>query len=401
MTTSRPASLRGWDPESGQVVDVRWCGGTVTEVVRRRTVTPDPPDGEPVLSPGLVDLQVNGFQGYDLNDGEVTPDTVSVLTDALARVGVTTWVPTIVTATEDRIRHAIAQVTQARASDARVADAVPFVHVEGPFISDQEGARGVHDPTLVRPLDAGEVARWAEPQGLVGLVGLITVSPHTDDAPDQIRRIRGLGVTVSLGHTHASTAQLRAAVDAGATLATHLGNGIPPLLPRHPNAIWTLLADDRVTAGIIADGHHLPGDVITVMLRAKTAARAFLVSDSTALAGRPPGRYTTSVGGQVDVSADGRLSFVGTDLMAGAGRHLADGLRHLVVEVGVPWRDAMRLAVSTPARVVSEARPDDAGGVSRGRLAPGAPADLVLLEPSGVDIGRVDTVVAGGVRQPS
>ena len=115
---------------------------------------------------------------------------------------------------------------------------------------------------------------------------------------DQIRRLRALGVAVSLGHTHATTAQLRAAVDAGAGLATHLGNGIPPLLPRHPNAIWTLLADDRVTAGIIADGHHLPPEVLTVMLRAKTADRAFVVSDSTALAGRPPGRYTSAVGGR-------------------------------------------------------------------------------------------------------
>lgn len=393
MRTGTRASLRGWDPLSGQVAEVSWRGDTITEVVRRGAVTADPPDDEPVLSPGLIDLQVNGFHGHDLNDGEVTPATVSALTDALARVGVTTWVPTIVTATEERIRHAVAQVARARADDERVACAVPFVHVEGPFISDQEGARGVHDPALVRPLDAAEVARWAGPQGLVGVT---TVSPHTDEAPDQIRRIRGLGVTVALGHTHASSTQLRAAVGAGATLATHLGNGIPPLLPRHPNAIWTLLADDRVTAGIIADGHHLPDDVITVMVRAKTAGRAFLVSDSTALAGQPPGRYATSIGGQVDVSADGRLSFVGTELLAGAGRHLADGLRHLVDEVGVSWRDALQLTVSTPAHVVAQTRPDHG---NRGRLAPGAPADLVLLDPHGDAPGRVDTVVAGGVRR--
>ena len=394
MSDGGHGALRGWDPGTRRVVDVRWRGATLVEVEATGAPTTAPPDGIPVVTPGLVDLQVNGFRGHDLNDGDVTPETVVAITTELAGVGVTTWVPTIVTATEDRIRHALDQVAQARDADPRVAAAVPFVHVEGPFISDHDGARGVHDPALVRPLDAAEVERW---QSRHGLVGVVTVSPHTEDAPEQIRHIRAQGVAVSLGHTHATTDRLRAAVDAGAGLATHLGNGIPPLLPRHPNAIWTLLADDRVTAGIIADGHHLPPEVLTVMLRAKTADRAFVVSDSTALAGRPPGRYTSAVGGEVDVSADGRLSYVGTELLAGAGRHLADGLRHLVTEVGVPWEDALRLAVRTPARIVGEIVGSDAW--VPGRLNPGARADLVLLEPSGADRGRVVGVVVGGARR--
>ncbi len=305
------------------------------------------------------------------------------LTEALAGVGVTTWVPTIVTTTEERIHHALGQVAAARAADPRVAAAVPFVHVEGPFISDQEGARGVHDPALVRPLDADEVARWLQGHDLVGVV---TVSPHTADAPEQVRRVRTLGVDVSLGHTHATTDQLRAAVDAGATLATHLGNGIPSLLPRHPNAIWTLLAEDRVTAGVIADGHHLPAEVLTVALRAKGTDRLFIVSDSTALAGQPPGRYATPVGGQVDVGADGRLSFVGTDLLAGAGVDLAHGLRHLLTDLGLDWASALALATATPARVVAQTRLGRRG-MPVGRLEPGHRADLVLLAPDGPDRG--------------
>ena len=281
----------------------------------------------------------------------------------------TTWVPTVVTTAEERIHHALGQVAAARAADPRVAAAVPFVHVEGPFISDQEGARGVHDPALVRPLDADEVARWVQRHDLVGVV---TVSPHTADAPEQIRRIRTLGVSVSLGHTHATTDQLRAAVDAGATLATHLGNGIPSQLPRHPNALWTLLAEDRVTAGVIADGHHLPAEVLTVMLRAKGVDRLFIVSDSTALAGQPPGRYRTPVGGQVDVSADGRLSFVGTDLLAGAGVDLAHGLRHLVADLGLDWASALALATATPARVMAQTRLGQVGTAGRPASSPAA-----------------------------
>jgi N-acetylglucosamine-6-phosphate deacetylase len=386
-------SLKGWDPTRGAVVEVRWRGDTISEVEPLSEHTAVPPDGEPVLSAGLVDLQVNGFRGLDLNAPEVSADTVVGMTEALAGVGVTTWVPTLVTNTEERIHHALGHVAAARAADSRVAAAVPFVHVEGPFISDQEGARGVHDPALVRPLDADEVARWLQGHDLVGMV---TVSPHTADAPEQIRRIRTLGVGVSLGHTHATADQLRAAVDAGARLATHLGNGIPSQLPRHPNALWTLLAEDRVTAGVIADGHHLPAEVLTVMLRAKGVDRLFIVSDSTTLAGQPPGRYRTPVGGQVDVGADGRLSFVGTDLLAGAGVDLAHGLRHLVADLGLDWAPALALATATPARVVAQTRLGQVAGPGGG-VRPGTRADLVLLAPDGPDRGAVETVVVGGV----
>ncbi len=348
--------------------------------------TPEPPEGEPVLMPGMVDLQVNGYRGHDINAPDVTPDTVAEITEMLAAAGVTTWVPTIVTASESSILHALEQVSAAVQREAAVAAAVPMVHIEGPFISPQDGARGVHDLAHIRPLDADEVGRWTQHP----LVGMVTVSPHSPDAPTQIRRIRDLGVAVSIGHTHATPAQLRQAVDAGATLATHLGNGIPATLPRHPNAIWTLLADDRITAGLIADGHHLSADVLTVMLRTKTASRAFLVSDSTALAGRPPGRYSTPVGGQVDVSDDGRLSFVGTDLLAGAGRNLADGVAHLVSVLGVPWAEVVALAAGTPGALLGERRR------GAGLLRPGARANLVLLESAGARRGRVSGVVRSG-----
>ena len=386
-------SLRGWDPTREAVVEVRWRGDTITEVEPLTERTAVPPDGEPVLAAGLVDLQVNGFRGLDLNAPEVSADTVIGMTEALAGVGVTTWVPTVVTTTEERVHHALGQVAAARAADPRVEAAVPFVHVEGPFISDQEGARGVHDPALVRPLDADEVARWAQGHDLVGVV---TVSPHTADAPEQIRRIRALGIGVSLGHTHATTDQLRAAVDAGATLATHLGNGIPSQLPRHPNALWTLLAEDRVTAGVIADGHHLPAEVLTVMLRAKGVERLFIVSDSTALAGQPPGRYRTPVGGQVDVSADGRLSL---------RRHQPAGrCRRRPRARTAPPRRRPRPGLGLRARSSHvqpgpRRRPDPPRpGATAGRaVQPGGRADLVLFAPDGPDRGAVEAVLAGGI----
>lgn len=208
-----------------------------------------------MIAPGFIDGQVNGYGGLDVNSADVSPQTIINLSAELAKLGVTTWVPTIVTASEEAITVALEQIKRACDIDPTTRAAIPCVHIEGPFISDQDGPRGVHDAAFVRPLDADEIRRWLRASGMVGIV---TVSPHTPDAPAQIARIRELGVEVAIGHTHASPEQITAAITAGARLATHLGNGIATTLPRHPNALWTQLADDRLTAGLIADGHHLP-----------------------------------------------------------------------------------------------------------------------------------------------
>jgi len=309
---TKPRTITGHDPHRGADIEVSYDDRGIIAV---RALAPDAVRRLPVIAPGFIDGQVNGYDGLDVNAADVRTETVVALTAKLAGIGVTTWVPTIITASEEAIKHALALIAQARGQDQATRDAIPCVHVEGPFISDRDGPRGVHDVSLVRPLDVREIRRWLAAGDLLGIV---TVSPHTADAPEQIAEIRGLGVEVAIGHTHATPEQISAAIAAGARLATHLGNGIETTLPRHPNALWTQLADDRLTAGIIADGHHLPTDTLKVMIRAKTTERTFLISDSTALAGSAPGRYTTSVGGSVELSADGRLISPGTGLLAGA-----------------------------------------------------------------------------------
>nr|WP_245354318.1 amidohydrolase family protein [Brachybacterium sacelli] len=323
----------------------------------------------PYLAPGFIDLQVNGFAGIDVNGPEVTAERIAEITAALARIGVTTWVPTIVTASEEAIRHALRCVAEARASSPQLAHAIPLAHVEGPFLSDQDGPRGVHDAAQIRPIDPEEVARWQQ----AGPVGIVTLSPHTDDAPAQIARIVGLGVQVAIGHTHATGPQITAAVDAGASLSTHLGNGIFPQLPRHPNPLWTQLAENRLTCGLIADGHHLPAETLEVMLRAKGVDRAFLVSDATELAGKDPGRYQTAVGGTVELTADGRLAYVGTELLAGAASDVAAGLRFVLRSTSLSLPDALALVTRTPGRILGRDT----------TLRVGAPADLVTLTDDG------------------
>ncbi len=372
---ARDRAITGRDPATGRTLRVAVEDGRVAAITAV---------GEPSalwLAPGLVDLQVNGFAGHDVNAADLEEDTVAALVRALHGAGVTTVVPTLVSAPEERITAALATIARARAADPLVAHAIPYAHVEGPFLSAEDGPRGAHDPRHIRPADLAELRRWG------ALAGLVTVSPHDDAAIDLIARATRDGVRCAIGHTHATPEQITRAADAGAVLATHVGNATHALLPRHPNHLWAQLADDRLHAGFIADGHHLSADTFRAMLRAKGIERAHLVSDATALAGMPPGRYRTPVGGEVELSDDGRLSRAGTPFLAGASRSLADGVATAITMAGLTLPDGLRLATANPGRF--------AGG--RGVLRPGAPADLITFAWTPGDTTLdVRTVLAAG-----
>ncbi|MET9020453.1 amidohydrolase family protein [Actinopolymorpha sp. NPDC004070] len=392
MTTAPTFEISGRDPSTGRRCTVEVADGLITQVHLDSADAADDADDattgaetEPWLAPGLVDLQVNGFAGFDVNAADAGPDTIVAMVRALWKVGVTTVVPTIVTASEEHIVTCLRRVVAARAEDPMVRHAVPYVHVEGPHLSSEDGPRGVHDAAQIRPPDVAEFDRWQ--QAGEGLVGMVTMSPHFPGSPSYVRALADHGVLVSVGHTGATPEQIHAAADAGATFSTHLGNGAHAVLPRHPNYVWAQLADDRLTAGFIADGHHLPADTLVAMLAAKGPERSVLVSDATTLAGSPPGVYQTPVGGAVELSAQGRLSHVGTPYLAGAARPVTDGVAHVANLGRFSLAEALALATSSPGRFV--------GG--RGRLAAGAPADLVTFHWSpGNPTLTVDKVVAAG-----
>ena len=177
-----------------------------------------------MVSTGLVDLQVNGYKGLDCNDPAATSAMIPLLAKELLAVGVTTFAPTVITASEPDILSRLGMIAEGRASDAVAEACIPFIHVEGPHISPFEGFRGAHRESCVRPPSLAEFARWQDACG--GLVGLITLSPHWDAAGEYIAGVVAAGVHVSIGHSHASEEQIHRAVDAGARLSTHLGNGI-------------------------------------------------------------------------------------------------------------------------------------------------------------------------------
>ena len=357
----------GLDPATGREIVV------VIEQGRVKSVNFEAHGVREWLCAGFVDLQVNGFAGHDLNGLTLDIATVAALCAAMLRVGVTTFLPTLVTAPEARIVSALRVIRAAREADPQVAHMIPGVHIEGPHIAPEDGPRGAHPATEVRPPSMAEFDRWQEASG--GLVKLVTLSPHWIDAPAYIRHVVQAGALVSLGHTSANAVQIAAAVEAGARLSTHLGNGSHALLDRRHNHLWPQLADDRLTAMFIADGHHLTPAQLKVMLRAKGLERSLVVSDVVALGGMPAGKYVTPIGGKVELHADGLLT-----LDDGTGKYLAGAalpqlaaIPVLVNQVGLTLAEAVALLTVAPGQIV--------GG--RGVLAIGQSADIVAFRWDG------------------
>ncbi len=262
------------------------------------------------IGPGWIDLQINGFDGHDPNGADASPDVVEAMVRAMWRTGVAAAAITICTESEQRMIASLRAVAGACERDALIAASVVGIHVEGPHIAREDGPRGAHPLEFIRPPDIAEYRRWQDAAG--GSIRIVTVSPEYDEAIPYIRAIVADGVVASIGHTAATGDQIRAAVDAGARWSTHLGNGAHAMLPRHPNYVWDQLSEDRLSAGFIFDGHHLPASVMQPFVRAKGVERTILVSDAVSFAGLPPGIYDAFSGAQVELTAEGRLQLHGT-----------------------------------------------------------------------------------------
>jgi N-acetylglucosamine-6-phosphate deacetylase len=351
--------ITGRDPITAKMLRVTIDEGVVADVCET--------DGKDNvwLSTGLVDLQVNGFLGHDVNDPNLTVGDIEALVDAESREGVTTFLPTITTASEGQIVAALEMIRRARQADPKIKAAIPFVHIEGPHISDEDGPRGAHPRSHIRPPSFAEFERWQRASG--DLVGLVTMSPHFADSVAYIAALCARGVHVAIGHTHATPEEIHAAAEAGAALSTHLGNGAHASLPRHPNYIWSQLADDRLTATFIADGHHLPKDAFVAMVKAKGAERSILVSDSVGFAGLVPGHYRRADGAEVTLHPGGRLELRHSPYLAGGAMSLNTVVATALSRAWLSIDAAIMMTTSNPARVLGQKR----------RISPGSRADLI------------------------
>lgn len=321
------------------------------------------------IAPGLVDIQVNGYGGQEFSSRELTPEKVAAIVRQHERFGVTALCPTLTTQADDVLLHGLAAIARACESSPAVERAVIGIHVEGPYISTEDGPRGAHPREHCRAPDWDHFCRFQEAAG--GRIALVTLSPEYDEAPEFIARATASGVRVALGHTGADSPQIRRAVDAGARLSTHLGNGAHRQLRRHPNYLWDQLGEDRLSASLIVDGHHLPPEVVRTFVRAKSAERIVLVSDVSGLAGLPAGRYMSS-GCELEILSDGRLVIAGQDqLLAGASRPIGDGIVNVMRFAGVDLQAAIEMASTQPAALL---------GKACGGLRPGDVADWILFQ---------------------
>lgn len=350
----------------------------------------------PWVAPGFVDIQVNGWGGREFSDIELTPEKVLAVTREHYAFGVTGYCPTLTTQSLDCLAHGVATIHQACETMPEVARLVPGIHVEGPYFSTEDGPRGAHPKEHCRRPNWDEFQRLQE--AAQGRIKILTMSVEFDEAPDFVARVSASGVVVSIGHTGANSEQIKAAVDAGARMSTHLGNGSHRMLRRHPNYIWDQLAEDRLTASLIVDGHHLPPEVVKSMVRAKTPERIVLVSDVSGLAGLPVGRYAMTSGVELEILPSGKLVVAGQDqILAGASFPIGFAVANVMNFAGVDLPTAVTMASSRPAQII---------GAPHGGLCPGDRADLVLFtlhgEPASLTVKA--TIAMGEViygKQPA
>jgi N-acetylglucosamine-6-phosphate deacetylase len=367
--------IRARHYRTGEPVEISCSGG----VIRAVTPRPGPPEAGAAITeagwvaPALFDLQINGCDGHSFNSARLTTETVRHVVDVCRKHGIGGLFSTLVTNGFAALQHGFATLRRACDGDPVVGRAVPAFHLEGPYISPEDGPRGAHPRQHVRPPDWDEFCRLQEAAG--GKIRLVTLAPEHDGALAFIEKLVGAGVVVALGHTAAGGGRIRDAIRAGARLSTHLGNGSHSVLPRHDNYIWEQLAADELWASIICDGHHLPPAVVRCIVRVKTPARIILTCDAGSLAGLPPGRYREWEQ-DFDVLPSGKIVVADSGYLAGSWAFTDRCLGNVIRDAGVSLGDAVDMA---------GARPRELLGLSPGRLEVGAPARLMLFdwEPGG------------------
>jgi N-acetylglucosamine-6-phosphate deacetylase len=362
--------VRGKLSNDETLVDVHVNDGRISEVRPAELVQScDLGGADLYLAPGFIDLQANGYNGVDFNDAQTSAEQIADAFRQLYRTGVTALCPTIITESHEHIAQCLTNLVRAAEEFPEVARGMIGIHVEGPFISTEDGPRGAHPREHARPPAWDEFARWQDVAR--GQIRLLTLSPEGLGASEFIARAAATGVVVAIGHTAATPQQIRDAVRAGAKLSTHLGNGSHAKIDRHPNYIWEQLAADELWASFIVDGQHLPPAVVKCFLRCKGVARSILVTDAIAAAGRPAGRYRLG-NVEVEVTPERRVCLPGTPYLAGSVLEMHEAAAKTVRYSDATLDEALLMASKHPAELLGVA--EQFGAIEVGRRA-----DLLLL----------------------
>lgn len=339
-------TVRGISPFDNSIIEL----DINSSCIAKKTVCSANDQIRAYVSPGFIDIQVNGYMGMDYSSATLQPEHLESMVRSMAATGTTQHCPTIVTASQDRILRNLELIRTTRDASPLLQHAIPGIHVEGPYISGADGARGTHDAAFVRNPDLNEFKEWQD--AAKGLVKIVTLAPETKGALRFIEEVAATGVVVAIGHTQAKPAEILKAVEAGARLSTHLGNGSPTMINRLRNHIWPQLACDKLVASIITDGDHLPAEVVKTYTRAKGLDRLVLISDVAPLGGFKKGLYKW---GNVDVEVfdDGHIGLPGTEILAGAAHMLDWDILHFMKYSHVTLAQSIRLCTINAAKLLN------------------------------------------------
>ena len=348
--------------------------------------------GEDVwISPAIFDIQINGAGGIGYNAEDLSVEDVIRSCEWPHKAGTGLFCPTVTTSPVGQTIRSLEILAQACEQSKRAAATLQGIHIEGPYISSEDGPRGAHPVEHTKDPDWEEFCKLQEAAG--GRIKILTLAPEREGSLPFIEKAAASGVVISIGHTGASRERVREAISAGAKLSTHLGNGAHAQLPRHDNYIWEQLAADELWAGLVPDGHHLPQPVLQSFYRAKGRDRICLVSDVAPIVGLPPGVYDRIYGDyMVEIHESGKISLAGTPYLAGAALFLDRGIPNAAALTDATIEDAVAMATVNPARLLGL---DD----RLGTVTVGKDASLTLFRWREGDkaLSIVATVVAGEV----
>lgn len=346
------------------------------------------PEGTPELfiAPGFFDNQVNGFAGvsFAFGDSDLTPEGIEKVTSELWRFGVTTYLPTLTTNDTEVLTRNFAILAEAMKSK-KLLGSIPGFHLEGPYINPEDGFRGAHPKQFVKLPDWNEFLKLYEASGKNILQ--VTLAPEMDGALDFISKCSQKGITVALGHHNADMKTIIAAIDRGAKIATHLGNGVSNTINRHRNPFWPQLADDRLNISIICDGFHLLPEQIRVFYKVKGVEKTIITSDVTHYAALEPGEYKTSTGETIELTQGGMLRLPAQNVLYGSASPITKGVGYVMQVTGCTLTDAVKMASTNPTRLYNL--------TDRGLLEPGKRADIVLFTLEDFQVNIQETWVKG------
>jgi N-acetylglucosamine-6-phosphate deacetylase len=342
-----------------------------------------------LIAPAFFDVQVNGFAGVDFNSPGLSSDSILRAIGKLREKGVVLFCPTVITHSFEHLAACLGALDRV-CQEPSVASCIPAIHLEGPWISREDGPRGAHPLEHTRDADWEEFLRLQDAAG--GRIGMVTLAPEVPGVLEVIEKLVAAGIVVAIGHTAASPETIRQAVRAGAKMCTHLGNGSHLQMPRHHNYVWEQLAADDLWASFIVDGHHLPPSVVKCMVRAKGPQRSILTSDAISAAGMPPGRYrlgAVEIVLRPDYRAE-RIDSAGSGILAGSAIDLLRGVENVIRFAGVSLPEAIAMASANPACLM---------GLSRriGVVEPGRGANLIVFEwkPDSGSLQLQQTIMEG------